>query len=156
MKRLLYVLLSTSNLLLLGSRDARDYRKNTCNRTLCGLHLSTDEQRKAQIECGYPRFEVYDRAAEEYIAHIAYDPSKCSIGYLRVDYPYKKQGIGRELVHRALEELRKHGCEDVCLNSTFDAEPFWKKLGAQPLDDGSHVFSHPSSNSPLLAENSKK
>jgi GNAT superfamily N-acetyltransferase len=152
----LYVLISTSNLLLLSSRDDTEYMKDTCHRIFGGYPLPTNEQQRAHEECGYSRFELYDRVTKKYIADIAYNPSTCFIEYLLVDHQYRKQGVGRELVHRALEELRKHGCEDVYLNSTFDAKPFWKKLGAQPLSNGNHIFAHSSSNSPLLAENSKK
>jgi|GEM_PF-7128117 len=139
MKKLLYILISTGNLLLLSLETDREYTKNTCHRTYhSNVPLSTDKEREACEECTYSRFEVYD--TKIHIAHIAYNPHLCIIEYLRVDEEFKKQGIGTELVRRALEDLIKnHGCNKVSLYSSENAPRFWRKLGANPDPDGNDL-----------------
>jgi GNAT superfamily N-acetyltransferase len=111
--------------------------------------LSTDRERKEYKEqCGISRIEVRDKIAEEYIASIAYDPSKCSIEYLSVDPGYKNQGIGSDLAKRAIVDMRvRHDCREISLWAVRDAEGFWEKLGAKPRERGqfTHVFWDPSS-----------
>jgi len=149
MRILLYILiLIVSNVPLLGSEQNIEYMKDTCNRTFEKEYLSTDEERKQCKECSLSRWEVYDQIAKNYVAHIAYDPSRCFISYLRVDKKYRKTGIGKELANRAIEDMRaNHGCGDISLDSVYSARRFWKKLGAKRRSGLTYVFrGDPSSN----------
>jgi GNAT superfamily N-acetyltransferase len=146
MKKLPCILL-LSNLLLLSSEHNREYTKNTCHRTYWDEYLSTDKERAECSECSLSRLEVYDKVVEKHIAHIAYRPSKCRISYLLVDEAYRKEGIGKELANRAIEDMRvNHDCREISLISGYSAEKFWEKLGAKPRPDYTHVFPDPSSN----------
>lgn len=152
MKKLLLFILFSSNFALLSSESDRLlYVKDTCNRTYDGIRLFTDKDRRWYInkeECEMSRFEVRDKISEDYIASIAYDPSKCSIKYLSVDPGYKNQGIGSDLAKRAIADMRAHhDCREISLWAVPEARKFWEKLGAEPRERGqfTHVFSEPSS-----------
>lgn len=119
-----------------------EYTKNTCHRTYYGKRLLTDEERKACSECTFSRLEVYDKNAEKYIAHIAYDPCRCEIAYLLVDEEYRKQGIGSDLLMKAIQDMRAiHNCREVFLISSTSGRKFWEKQGANPRGNFSYVFS---------------
>ncbi len=147
MRILPYILiLIVSNLPLLGSENNRTFTKDTCNRTYWGKILSTDEERKKEDECALSRIELYDDNAEQYIAHVAYNPSKCWISYLQVSKEHRNQGIGTALAMKAIDDMRaNHGCGEIFLDSSPMGQPFWKKRGAKPTLRGSgYVFSDPS------------
>jgi ribosomal protein S18 acetylase RimI-like enzyme len=148
MKKLLYILLVLSNVLLLGSERNLVYTKDTCNRTHWGESLSAEEQ-KYYPECAYSRWEVYNPRFKKYIANIAYEPSECHIALLGVDEEYRKKGIGRELANKAIEDMRtNHNCGDIDLTAPYpDAQAFWKKVGAEKRDF-KYVFPDPASKLP--------
>ena len=139
MKKLAYLI----KLLLLGAEHDLEYTKDTCNRTYHdNIPLVTDTDRKNCWECNFSRWEVYDKDMQRHIAHIAYDPSECYIIGLRVNKKYRKQGIGKELAHKAIEDMRaKHNCREISLISTSRGEKFWENLGAKPGNDFRHYFS---------------
>ena len=140
MKKLPYILI-LSNLLLLGSEQDKEYTKNTCHRTYGGHRLFTDKEREQWRECSLSRLEVYDKVANQYIAHIAYKPSECYISYLLVDAEHRKKGIGEELVREAIEDMRtNHNCRKISLDSSTDARKFWEKLGAKSRHGFNYVF----------------
>ncbi len=146
MKKLLYILL-LSNALLLSSEHNKVYTQNTCNRTYWDDRLNTYEERNECPRVLFSRWEVYDKEAKQHIAHIAYDPDDCSIQYLDVDEKYQKQGIGTELVHRAITDMRSnHRCQAIYLTSAPSAVKFWNKVGAKPkfVGEFTHVFPKPS------------
>jgi GNAT superfamily N-acetyltransferase len=53
-----------------------------------------------------------------------------------VDTDYKRQGIGRELVARAVQYAREHGCEWVHVDFDDDLEPFYAACGFRPTKAG--------------------
>jgi GNAT superfamily N-acetyltransferase len=134
MKKLLCILF-LSNLSLLCSQPNHIYTKDTCHKTYYGEYLPTDRARKNCPECSLSRFEVYDNTTQRHIGLIAYDAKKCWISYLLVDEDYRKSGIGTELTHQALEDMRtNYNCQKVALNSSVGGKNFWEKLGAEPTD----------------------
>jgi predicted GNAT family acetyltransferase len=144
-KKLAYIIM-LSNLLLLGCEHDLKYTKDTCHRRyyLESPALITDKDRQNCSECRFSRWEVYDKNEKRYIAHIAYDPFKCFIEFLRVDEGYKEQGIGKKLAYKAIKDMRiKYNCEKISLRSSLEGEKFWEKLGAQRNDnDGKYYFSN--------------
>jgi ribosomal protein S18 acetylase RimI-like enzyme len=144
MKKLLLYILISSNFLLLSSAHGREYTKNTCNITYNGRSLATEEEREQCSECRFSRLELYDKDAEKYIAHIAYDSSRCHIEYLRVDEKHRKAGLGSDLVKEAIKDMRAvHNCREISLDSSSRAQGFWKKMGATPQDTYSFTFEDP-------------
>lgn len=53
-----------------------------------------------------------------------------------VDADYKRRGIGRELVTRAVVFARDHGCEWVHVDFDDDLEPFYAACGFRPTKAG--------------------
>ena len=53
----------------------------------------------------------------------------CYITYIRVKDEYQRKGIGTELMHRAMEDMKQHGCQKVKLDSFSNAVGFYKKRG---------------------------
>jgi len=144
MKKLLLYILVASNFLLSSSDHDREYTKNTCNVTYNGNYLVTDEEREKCSECRFSRLEFYDKDTEKYIAHIAYDPFRCHIAYLRVDEKHRKAGLGSDLVREAIKDMRAmHNCREISLDSSSRAQGFWKKMGAIPQDTYSSTFEDP-------------
>ena len=60
---------------------------------------------------------------------IDYESKMGWIGMVLVDHQFRRQGIGRELLHRALEELA--GCRIIGLDATKEGEPLYQSLGFQ-------------------------
>lgn len=141
MKKLLCIFL-LCNLYVLSSQEGKEYTKDTCNRDYYEGNFLTEEQRENCTECSLSRFELYDKKAEKYVAHIAYKPSVCEIiMYLRVDEEYRKQGIGAELAKKAIADMRaNYYCREISLESAAAARAFWEKLGAQPKHYHMYVF----------------
>ncbi|MGE8555449.1 MAG: GNAT family N-acetyltransferase [Chryseobacterium jejuense] len=53
---------------------------------------------------------------------------------LAVSEEYKNRGLGRQLVHAAIEEARVRNCEYVALNTfSFQAPEFYEKLGFEKI-----------------------
>jgi predicted N-acetyltransferase YhbS len=53
-----------------------------------------------------------------------------------VDADYKRRGIGRELVARAVAFAREHGCEWVHVDFDDELEPFYAACGFRPTKAG--------------------
>ncbi len=53
-----------------------------------------------------------------------------------VDAAYKRRGIGRELVARAVQFARDHGCEWVHVDFEDHLEPFYAACGFRPTKAG--------------------
>lgn len=53
-----------------------------------------------------------------------------------VDAGYKRRGIGRELVARAVAYARENGCEWVHVDFDDDLEPFYAACGFRPTKAG--------------------
>jgi GNAT superfamily N-acetyltransferase len=53
-----------------------------------------------------------------------------------VDADYKRRGIGRELVARAVNYARDHGCEWVHVDFEDELEPFYAACGFRPTKAG--------------------
>jgi ribosomal protein S18 acetylase RimI-like enzyme len=63
---------------------------------------------------------------------VGYEGRRGWLNYLGVLPDYQKQGYGRKLVERAIDELRKLGCLKVNVqirNSNSSAVGFYKRLG---------------------------
>ena len=76
---------------------------------------------------------AYDATADKiigYITAISDGVSAAYIPHLGVLAPYRKQGIGRELVKRMLAQLRDIYMIDVTCDA--DVVPFYEKCGFRP------------------------
>jgi ribosomal protein S18 acetylase RimI-like enzyme len=61
-----------------------------------------------------------------------HDGRRGYLHHLAVAAPYRRQGIGRELVERCLDALGSQGilrCHIFVFNDNHDGEGFWRKLG---------------------------
>ncbi|MBA2710530.1 MAG: GNAT family N-acetyltransferase [Tatlockia sp.] len=67
----------------------------------------------------------------------------CSIQYIYVEEKHREQGIGSNLVKKALTEQFNSGCEKVSLNAYQETYGFFSKRRAQPSPDNPFgIFDH--------------
>jgi len=67
-----------------------------------------------------------------------HDGRRGFIYHLAVDENFRLQGIGKRLVEKALEELKKRGihkCHIFVMKTNEKGKSFWSKMGFQKRDD---------------------
>jgi len=97
----------------------KDFKEIRHNNTTNDINYYYNEPGGVLIE--------YLNNKNERIAYINYYTSDGQIGMFFIDEKYQNRGLGKQIVEKAMNELREKKCEEVWV-STSKNHPFWSNV----------------------------
>jgi predicted GNAT family N-acyltransferase len=94
---------------------------------------------RSNVSDGLDEVSIHIVAQQEHAiigySRITLGTNEAQISQMVVDLPFRRKGLGRELLERSMERVKEAGIKKVYINSRLNALKFYEKMGFKSVGE---------------------